>query len=408
MKATIGNASLMKDINKRLILNLIREQELISRADLVKITKLALPTVLRNVNELVEQGVIVETGKGETASGRKPVMLKINPSYGYYIGVGIGRRISVALADFTGHMIDLSKEDAAFSEGPEKIVEQIKEIVYRMIEANSVERDKVIGIGVATPGTAFKVLQGNEFVGWESVNFKQLLAEYIPDIPAKAEFNTICGAIGEQWFGLGKQTKNYVYVYVDSGVGSGIIIDNKVYRGKEGFAGHIGHHVINFDGDTCYCGNKGCLEMYTSTTAVKKAVNQRLRTGEASLLNRTGDKPGETPEVTPVEADFKSIIEAYNQGDKLVTEIIQYSGKILGIGIANTINIYDPEMVILGGEMCKSFPLFVEAAIQSAKENTFSLNAKQIDIAVSEIGRLPEVMGAIALVMDDYYKKPNL
>ncbi|TCL66512.1 putative NBD/HSP70 family sugar kinase [Hydrogenispora ethanolica] len=399
----VGNARLLKDINQSVILNAIKDHEPISRAELVNLTKLALPTVLRIVNRLIEEGLVIEIGKADTSSGRKPIMLKINPISGYLVGVKIGRRLVVILTDRNGKILDQIIELTDSSAGPLGVVQQIKSIVYRMMESDGIPKEKIAGIGVATPGSRFKtgsLIASSVFAGWENADFDGLLKEHLSEFTTVSRNVTICGAIGEQWFGLGKNVKNCIYIYADAGVGGGVILDGKVYLGRDGYAGHIGHHVVHFEGEPCYCGNRGCLEAYTSTGAIIKQIQQRLREGAPSILREhAGADFG--------NIQFNMIAEACQCNDSLVVETLTRAGRIMGVGIANSINMFNPDLVILGGEVCCSCPLFTEEAIRVARENTFALKAKDIEIVVSQ-SEQPEVMGAAALVMNEIYKKPEV
>lgn len=400
----IGNASLLKDLNKSIILNAVKDHEPISRAELVSLTKLALPTVLRNVNNLIEEGMVIEIGKGDASYGRKPIMLKINPNLGYFFGVRIGRRLVVICTDFKGRIIDSIIEFSNTSEGPTSVVKQIKKVIYQIMETKSIPLNKVVGIGIATPGFGFKtspLISLSEFSGWESADFDRILKECITEIPTAHDYVTICGAIGENWFGKGKQVKSYVYIYVDAGVGGGVVINGEVYRGKDGYAGHIGHHVVNFEGGQCYCGNKGCLETYTSTAAIVNRVREKLSQGSDSILNSRIN--GDYNILT-----FNMVVDAYRDGDKLSMEVLVESGRILGIGIANSINMYNPEMVILGGEVCCSCPIVVEEAIKVAKNNVFAFKATNLQIVTSGIEQYAEALGAVALAISEIYKMPEI
>ncbi|MGI6778126.1 MAG: ROK family transcriptional regulator [Acetivibrionales bacterium] len=401
---TIGNASLLKDLNKSVILNAVKDNEPISRADIVNITKLALPTVLRNVNNLIDEGFIIEIGKGDASYGRKPILLKINPSFGFFFGVKVGRKMVVICTDFKGNMVDRIIEFTDIREGPLGIVKQIKRIVYQIMSNRDISIDKVLGVGIATPGFAFKtssLISRSFFAGWEKADFEQLLQDNLPDLPTVHDYVTICGAIGEHWFGRGKDSKNYVYIYVDAGVGGGVVTDGRIYRGKDGYAGHIGHHVVNFEGDECYCGNRGCLETYVSTVAIVKKVQQRLAEGDDSILiSRTqGD---------PEKVSFNMIVDAYRDGDVMAREILAEAGRIMGIGVANSINMYNPDTVILGGEVCCTCPVFVEEAVKVAISHVFALEAAEVDIVVSDIEQYPEAFGAVALAMSEIYKMPEI
>lgn len=400
----VGNASLLKELNRSLILNNIRQREPISRADLVVLTGLGLPTVLRNVNALLEEGYIQEIGKGATASGRKPIMLTINPTAAHIVGIRIGRQLGIILTDFKGSIVDEHLEVANYEGGPEAIASRSYEIVSEILERNRLEYKDVAGIGVATPGMDYKTgdsEQKKPLAGWESADAGVCFFKKFEGNLVVAEFVTICGAIGEQWFGKTAQSKDSVYIYVDTGVGAGVIVDGKVFRGKDGFAGHIGHATIDYNGERCYCGSRGCLETYASSTYIVQRVRKRLElSGKSTVADLAG---GDVSKIS-----FNHVATAAFSGDQLCAYTLKEAGRALGIGIANAINTLNPDTIVLGGEVCWSCPLVVENAIAVARENTFSNQARKVEIAVSDIKYYSEAKGAVALVMNEIYKSPQL
>lgn len=401
----IGGASLLKEINRNVVLNEIRKNGPISRAELVECTGLGFPTVLRIVNALIEEKYIQEIGKGGSAAGRKPIMLTINPKAAYILGIRIGHRVIVILTDFIGNIVDEHLENADLKDGPESIADMSYEIVKMILDRNHLNLSDVAGIGIATPGVDFKTCDKPEnkdtFACWQSANADEIFFRKFESCLVKIEFVTICGAIGEQWFGKTKNSKNNIYVYVDKGVGSGLIIDGKVYRGKDGFAGHIGHSIIKTDGDPCYCGNNGCLETYTSSTYIVRKVQKSIAEGNLSSLTETNRNNNS-------KITFNSIVTAAQQGDQLCNKTLQEAGEALGIGLANVINCFNPEIVVLGGEVCWSCPIIVDTAISIAKDNIFSNRARNVSIVVSDLTYRSEAKGAVALIMNEVYRSPDM
>ncbi|MEG0630287.1 MAG: ROK family transcriptional regulator [Christensenellaceae bacterium] len=395
-----GNSTLLKNINRSLIINTIKAKEPISRAEIVNITRLALPTVLRNVNKLIEEGIILETGKKETDAGRRPIMLEINKSAGFYVGVSFGRKVNVILTDFAGNVLDDCRKNSYMTEGPTGHIKQIKKIIFDLMENNNIELSQIMGMGVATLDTGFKTgstISSSEFYGWEKIDNAKLISKIIPEIKSKFEYLPICGAVAEQWFGGSVELENILYLYVDYGVGGGLIMDGKVYKGKDGHSAHLGHHVVNFDGRQCYCGNKGCLETYTSTTAIVNEIKEKVNSGEIKgYLSRYKN------DVSKI--DFNMIEDRYQNNDQDVIDIIMNASKILGVGIGNAINLYNPDVVILGGEISNTFPKLVNEAKRVAKEHVFMMSSKNTPIRISSNGINSEALGAIALIMGEIYK----
>lgn len=404
-KRIIANASLVKNINKGIILNTIKEHGQISRSELVHITKLALPSALNVVGELLSEEIIIEDGKVDSSMGRKPIILRINADYGFIFGVNIGRKLSIILLNFNDEILEEVSEITYMKEGPRGFVNQIKRIIYEIIEARSIPREKILGIGVATLGTRFKtgsLINMSEFQGWQDVDYGKLLEEILPEFKTICEYITVCGAVGERWFGKGRDVKNYIYLYIDYGVGGAAIIDGKLYKGKQGtYPVHIGHHIVQINGEQCYCGSKGCLEAYTSSNSIVTRLKKRLISGERSALSEKVQ--GEDYSMI----DFNAVLEAFNNKDPLVMEVIIEAGKAMGIGIANVINVFNPERIILGGEISYALPDFVEEAIRTARENVFQLDAKDVEIVVSDRRHYPEAYGAAALVVNKIFEIPE-
>lgn len=404
-KRTIANASLVKSINKGIILNTIKEHGKISRAELISITQLALPSVLTAVGELLQDEIIVEIGKGDSSMGRKPIILKINADYGYIFGVNIGRKLSIILMKFDDEIIDEISEITYMKDGPRGFIKQIRTLIFELIKKWNIPTERVIGIGVATLGTKFKtgaLINTSEFMGWQDVNYAPLLSEILPEFKTMCEYITVCGAVGERWFGKGKDVKNYIYLYIDYGIGGAAIINSKPYIGKPGtYPVHIGHHIVKIDGEQCYCGSKGCLETYTSSNAIITNIKKKLIMGQRSVLCEKIQ--GEDYSMI----DFNAILEAYNNNDDLVKEVVDEAGKTMGIGIANVINIYNPERIILGGEISYALPTYVEEAIKTARENIFQIDAGNIEIVVSDRWHYPEAYGAAALIVNKIFDIPE-
>ncbi len=393
------NSSLLREMNTNKILLLLLEHKHISRADISKATNLAMPTVLRIVESLIHQGIVVEVGKGKTTMGRKPILLKINKSYGYFIGVSIGTKLVGLLTDFKGNILDEKVLTTDFSKGPEHIVLTIKHMVEHLITNNHIDRKKIKTISIARPGTGFKsgiLIADSAFFGWDKIDFVDLFKSHLSEFAVEANNITVCGALGEQWFGELKHYQNGLFVFVDTGVGSAAIIDGKIYKGGNDCAGELGHQVIKFDGETCYCGNKGCLEMYTSSAGIVKRVRERIRQGEYSMLG---------PEDV---FDFGCVVQKHLAGDALCGEVLRYSGKLMGVGLANAINLYNPEKIVFGGEVSHLSQCYIDEAIYWAQQYTFNRKAAQVEFAVSKIVQYPEALGAVALALSKTFNADSL
>ena len=406
----VGNASLLKDINRSLIINEIRKNAPISRADLIVTTGLTLPTVLRNINNLIEEGYIIEVGKGESLAGRKPVMLTINPNVARIIGISIGRKLEVILTDFNGILLDSIVDNETTDEDtlPRDLASLVFNMTSKLLQKHQLTTNDVAGIGIGMPGMNFKI--GTSAVpqyfrtAWAGRNkdpYEYFIEQFRDFRCVLMEHVTICGALGEQWFGKTVDSRNNVYFTIETGMGCGIIINNQIYTGRDGFAGHIGHTVIDPDGVECYCGNRGCLETLTGIPYILDNCTVMLKSGKSSSLTSRMD--GNIDTLT-----FQMVAEEAQNCDPLCVEVLSKAGEALGIGIANAINTLNPDKIVLGGTVPWSSSLFVEKAIASARNLVFSNKARDVEVTVSDTQFHSEARGAVALVLREMYKSPQL
>lgn len=384
-KKTTGNAKLMREINQGLVLELIKQQGPISRTAIAKRLNLALPTVMRIVDQLLNEGLIIAEGLGDSSGGRPPVLFNINPQSRYLIGVDVKRRLTVILADLMGNKLHREEALTESIAEPAGVIEQISEMVKGIIAKTGVDVEKIAGIGIGTPGMNSKsgsLIESSAFYGWHHVDIQGLLKGKF-SFPVVVENVAKAGALGELWLGKGMGFSNFIYVFADFGVGSGIVVNGQLYRGMTGDAGEFGHTVVEIvDGRQCYCGNSGCLEMYTSIPAILKEAEE--------VLGQSGVK-------------FQDLVEEAHSGSDPVIEIFRRAGKYLGIGLANLINLYNPEAIILGGEISLFCPWYVESAREHAKKLIFSKRAQKVQILTTGIHEDAGAMGAVALVMNKIF-----
>lgn len=393
-----GNSGLMRDINKNVITNIILQNEPISRSEIAQKASLAMPTVMRIVDSLIEEGLVVEGGKGESSGGRKPILLEINPRSSYFIGIEIARKTTTILTDIRGNIIAINKEKTIYNNGSEVILNQIKDGIDKVIESSGVEKNKIGGIGLGTPGTKFKygdVLREYPFSSWAELDLDNWLKDDKFDYPIVWENLSKVGALGELLFGKEKGQKDFLYVFADNGIGLGIVLNGELFTGVDGVAGEFGHTIIQPNGKTCYCGNSGCLEMYTSIPSMIKQAKLQSKNSATSILNKYDEN-----------LDFSVLLSALEQGDELAKNVVCQAGEMLGIGIANLINLFNPDAVVIGGEIGSSCIEYVRAAEKSAKSNVFSKAAQNTVITASGLKDNGAALGAAALAISKVFKNP--
>ena len=321
-----GTFKLMKSVNKSIILNKIRTSESISRAQIAKETSLTPPTVSSIVKELIEQGLVRESTLGHSSGGRKPTMLHINAEAFYVIGIDAGpERVECIFSDLTGKIIQRSSNIIVKPITEEQFVSGLKEIIYKILEISDIDQEKIIGIGIAMHGVV-DVETGTSLVApilkLRNIPIKKVLEKEF-NLTVNVENDARAMALGESWFGGHGDVDSMVAINVGRGVGAGVVMNGKLYHGAQGIAGELGHMTIDINGDICECGNRGCLQTLVSGEAIAKRASKQIKGISGKL---TG----------------KEILELAEEGNDSCIELLQETGRILGIGITNLIHLVNP------------------------------------------------------------------
>lgn len=384
-----GKPELLKRINRNIIIKLIIKHGVISRSELSKITKLALPSVMRIVEGLISENLVKEVGKGDSTGGRKPGLITLNQEALYIIGVEIAIKTTIVLTDLGGNIIDRWESQQMAYVSPAEMLETINENIEDLIIKHEIDRKKIAGIGIGTPGSNFKYnkeIENSILKGWEKIDVKAWF-KLKTDLPIFIDNVARTRTLSELWFGIGRSMKSFIYVFVDQGVGCGIVNNNVIYEGYKSVAGEFGHTIVEFDGRECYCGNRGCIEMYVSAGAIINEVVKTLGISEEAFR-------------------FRNVIEEEN--NPKVQKILYHSGKILAAGIANLINIFNPQAIILGGIVPSESRYFAETVKQAINANVFSNNAMDTPVFISDINQDRICIGSVALVINETFKSVEL
>ncbi|WP_078553063.1 ROK family transcriptional regulator [Bacillus alkalicellulosilyticus] len=395
----IGSFKWMKSINRSLILNMIRKEGPISRAEIAKRSKLSPPTVTNLVNELLETRMIKEGKIGVSSGGRKPILLSINPSSHYVIGVDVGiHKVTVVITDLEATIIDERVFPLAEKMSNEQFLQLLIKGIAEIISSSDLPIDMFIGIGVAMHG----IVDYLDGVAVYAPNFQLrnipikdvLEAEF--KVSVKVENDGRALALAENWFGSAVGVGNIVCVNVGIGVGSGIIMNGRLVHGSHGIAGEIGHTVIEKNGPKCSCGNNGCLQALSAGTAIKERALAEITNGSATTIVKLAE--GDLPKI-----DGKTVYLAAKGGDKVAIEILRTSGMYLGMGIANLINLLNPELIVLSGGVSRAGDFIVKPIKDEVKQRVLTEQATQTKIIVSTLGKYGTVIGAVTLVLKDIF-----
>ncbi|ADU29305.1 ROK family transcriptional regulator [Evansella cellulosilytica] len=396
-----GSFEGMKSLNKTAILNIIRLKGPISRAEIAKMTKLTPPTVGSIVGELIDSKMVIEeTGESKSHGGRKPIMLTINASSYYVIGIyGAREIIHTVIATLDGKISYSNEEKLSTPPTKDEYIDLLKNGVEKVLQQKRIKQNKVLGIGVGMhglvdPQKGISIFSPHLHI--ENIPIKQEL-ESAFDIPVLVDNDVRTLALAESWYGEGKDISNFVCLSVGLGIGSGIMLNGEIYTGQYHSAGEIGHTVVDINGPRCQCGNYGCLEAYASELAIISRVKKGLRLGRSTIIN---DWIKETDSQLTIEMVF----DAAEKGDAFVLEVLEETGRFLGIAVANLINILTPSKVILEGRIFEAGGNTLLSPLKEIiKKSSLRSYSDDVSIVTSDLGKKGMVIGAFTLVLKELY-----
>ena len=314
----------------------------------------------------------------------------------YLVAVDLGgSKILSLIARPDGSRLGEDRRATEAQQGPDAVLERIVASVEAALASAGVGRDEVAALGVCSPGPcdidAGTISDTPNLPGWWDVPICRYLEEKL-GIPAVLENDATAAALGEHMFGAGRRCHHMVYITVSTGIGGGIVIDGKLYRGASGIAGEIGHITIDPDGPLCGCGNHGCLEAFASGTALAAQGQALVARGGSPLLARLAQEEG----VVTAE----TVCHAAEQGDPEARRIVERAGYYLGIGLAAYVNILNPEAIVIGGGLAKAGDLLLGPARAEMERRAFAQPLAVLRLERAELGDYVGVMGVIALLRE--------
>lgn len=399
-----SNINLVKSHNTRAILLSLLQEGPISRVELAEKHALSNTTITNITSELLEQGIVIEE-RVESPEKRKRVgrprrMLRLVPAARYAIGVHIGVGLfRVAITNLFAEIIYNEIATFDLTTPPEEVVKDIVRMIELAIELSGIERERVIGVGVGASGLVnyeegINVLAPR--LDWENVPIQHLMETQL-DLPVCVDNNVRTMALAEAIFGDGQGVGVLAFVYGRIGVGAGIVVNGQVFRGGGAGAGEIGHTIIiPQGGETCTCGNSGCLETLLSEPvwirhAEKIAASHPDSTLAAYLKQRD--------ERSPIELIFSAAAD----GDELAQQFIEDRSRYLGIALANLVNVLNPEMIIVGGMFAQGSDLILPVAEAKMKEASFAGLGEKVKLKTTSFGWRAGVIGAASLALTTFF-----
>jgi predicted NBD/HSP70 family sugar kinase len=374
-----------------LMVRLLWRERSISRAELARHTGLSRSTVSAIVADVLETGLVEETGSGESNGGRRPIMLSFDDNAYAIVGVDMGAsHVGVAVTNLRAEVKSWATRAHRVQTDPLGTIALIHQLVAQGLREAGVSKKRVLGMGVAVPSPVNPKAPGKLLPlilpHWADIDLVEALRA-AHGVPVFVDNDANLGALAEHWWGVGVGARQLAYVKVATGLGAGLIIDGKIYRGGAGIAGEIGHTSIDRTGARCICGLNGCLATYVGARALVDQARAR-RDHETSALS------------TPRTLTLERLIDAAIGGDALAVDVVRSAGVNLGIGIANLLNLLNPQMVVLGGALVRTGELLLAPLRETLETRSLSESIAHAEVVQSKLGEQGTAIGAATFVLE--------
>jgi predicted NBD/HSP70 family sugar kinase len=378
---TPGSQSSLHRANLERVVRAVRLAGSLTQAEIARGTGLSAATVSNIVRELRDNGTVEVTPT--SSGGRRARSVTLSGDAGIVVGVDFGHsHLRVAVGNLAHQVLAEQSEpidvDASASEG----FDRAEQLVGRLVESTGVDPDKVLGVGLGVPGPIdldTGALGSSAILpGWAGINPRLELAERLR-MPVQVDNDANLGALGELVWGGGRGVRDLAYIKVASGVGAGLVIDSRIYRGPGGTAGEIGHITLDEAGPVCRCGNRGCLETFTAA----RYVLELLRASHGADLT------------------MPRMVQLAREGDPGCRRVIADVGRHIGMGVASLCNLLNPSRVVLGGDLAEAGELVLGPIRESVARYAIPSAARRLAIVPGSLGARAEVLGALALALSE-------
>ena len=364
-----------------------------TNTEIGKFVKLSTPKIISLLNELKNDGFVEELGQANSSGGRRPNLYGNKDDAFYIVGISINiYKTSVSIFNAKNQkVIGEQILSLTISHGL-SIIDPIVEFTENIIRENQIPRDKILGIGIEMPG----MVDSETGINKTYMVSDRPLAEVFQEkfgLEVLIENDAKTRAFAELRFGLAHSKRNVLVIHLDWGIGLGIIVNGKLYKGRDGFAGEFGHLPMVDNGILCKCGKQGCLETIASGTAIVRIAREGMKAGRSSVLAQLLDEDLEKIEI-------RNVVQAASMGDQYSISILANVGHWLGKGFAYLIQIFNPELIILGGRMAEAGQFIMPPIQQSIHSFCNPELSNEIEIRISELGSQAGTQGAASLLLE--------
>ena len=376
---TPGSQSSLHRANLERVIRAVRAAGSLTQADIARTTGLSAATVSNIVRELKELGTVEV--RSTSAGGRRARSVSLSSDAGIVVGVDFGHsHLRVAVGNLAHQVLAEEAEPVDVDASAEQGFDRAEKLVERLLTVAGVDRAKIIGIGLGVPGpidmTSGTIGSTAILPGWRGTNPREELAART-GVPVHVDNDANLGALGESVWGSGRGAGDLAYIKVASGVGAGLVINGRIYRGSGGTAGEIGHITLDESGPVCRCGNRGCLETFTAARHVLPLLT-----------------PIHGPELT-----MRRVVRLAREGDPGCRRVIADVGRHVGTAVAQLCNVLNLNRVVLGGDVAEAGEIALGPIRDSVGRYAIPSAARQLTVAAGALGGRAEVLGALALVL---------
>jgi len=391
-----GNATVLKRVNRVRALNRLRFGGPASRAELARATGLDAKTITNVIGELLRERLVTPRRPNAPGRGRPAERLAVNPEAAIGIGVDFGAgQVTVVAVDLEGKTFRRFREEFGAPRNKSFLMRRAFTTVAQCIASlQPPQRGRLAGIGLAVPG----ILDRRSGLVRRSVNIRGFRDwPIVPEfhkrfhVPVVLEESSRAMALAEIWFGGGARRRDFICLDLGYGIGMGVVHDGWLYRGANEMSGEIGHTIVQPGGARCTCGKRGCLETVASGKALDEAA-KKLPLRELGIEARGA----------------RAVSEAARIGNEPARRILIHAGQAIGVAVANVVNLFDPQQVVLNGGLTQSGPLLIEAIRRTAAEHMIHPRGRRCPIELSRLGDCAGAMGAAMLPLRSYFEFDNI
>lgn len=400
-----ADQAFVRELNLSLVLRYLLNEAPVSRAQIAQATGLNKSTVSSLVEDLIARRLVHEIGMNSIGTGRPSTLMEINPLAGSVIGVELGVDfLAVVLTDFTGKILWQHITAADPSDPVEKILARTLTLAQQAIDFCQAQALEPLGLGISTPGTvdiAQGVLVFAPNLDWRNVPIQQFFEQHT-GLDVYVENDANAAAVAEHLFGAARQCQDFIFVYAGVGIGGGLFLNGKLYRGNNGYAGEIGHAPIRIEPfqALCHCGSYGCWETYANQASILQRVQDRLDRRQDSILTRMIAAQNTSLSISILK-------DAADAGDPDVLGSLAEAGEAMGQGFAILVNILNPEKIILGGPLSVFGDYLLPSIVATAAKHALPEIKPTVEITVSSFKSDASLVGAVSVVVDDILSNPT-